>query len=110
LHLRFDVAVLQRYRERGATLIRTRTAGRVSLPGLWSLDMGIAPGDLEVHMAARDLRDRVPAEEQAHWVAHLVAEPLSARYLQMVIARGACIDDGEPEPWLAPAEAGGTTG
>ncbi len=101
LHLRFDAGVLQRYRDRGATLIRTRTVGRVALPGRWSLDVGIAPDDREVHLAARDLRERLPAEEQAHWVAHLVATPVSARYLQMSAARGACIDDGEPEPWLA---------
>lgn len=101
LHLRFDVGVLQRYRERGATLIRTRTVGRVSLPGRWSVDVGIAPDDREVHLAARDLRDRLPAEEHAHWVAHLVSSPVSGRYLQMSIASGACIDDGEPEPWLA---------
>jgi hypothetical protein len=102
LHLRFDAAVLQRYRERGATLIRTRTVGRISLPGRWTLDVGIVPGDREVHIAARDLRERLPAEEQAHWIAHLAPVPASARYLQMSIARGACIDDGEPEPWLAP--------
>lgn len=107
LHLRFDAGVLQRYRERGATLIRTRTVGRVSLPGRWSLDLGIAPGDIELHVAARDLRERVPAEEQAHWVAHLVPAPASARYLQMSIAQGACIDDGEPEPWLAPVTTRG---
>jgi hypothetical protein len=110
LHLRFDVAVLQRYRERGATLIRTRTVGRISLPGRWTLDVGIAPGDHEVHVAARDLRERLPAEEQAHWVAHLVSTPASARYLQMSIARGACIDDGEPEPWLPPTGSDTGTG
>ncbi len=54
LHLRFDAGVLQRYRDRGATLIRTRTVGRVALPGRWSLDVGIAPDDREVHLAARE--------------------------------------------------------
>jgi hypothetical protein len=32
-------------------------------------------------------------------VQHFVTEPRSARFLQMMIAPGACIDDGEPEPW-----------
>lgn len=108
LHLCFDVLVLDRYRERGATLIRTRTVGRISLPGRWSLDVGIAPGDRELHVAGRDLRERLPAEEQAHWVSHLVPAPASARYLQMSIARSACVDDGEPEPWVAPAHIHGT--
>lgn len=99
LHLRFAAAVVDRYRAiEGAKLIRTRSVGRISTPR-WTLDLGIAPGDAEVHVVARDLLERVPAEEHAHWVQHLVTEPRSARFLQMMIAPGACIDDGEPEPW-----------
>jgi len=100
LHLRFAVGVVDRYRAiEGAKLIRTRSVGRISTPR-WTLDLGIAPGDAEVHVVARDLLQRVPAEEHAHWVQHLVPEPASSRFLQMMVAAGACIDDGEPEPWL----------
>ena len=99
LHLRFVIAVVDRYRAvEGARLIRTRSVGRIATPR-WTLDLGIAPGDVEVHVVARDLLERVPADEHAHWVQHLVAEPASARFLQMMIAPRACIDDGEPEPW-----------
>ena len=100
LHLRFRVAVIEKYRAiEGARLIRTRSVGRVSTPR-WTLDLGIAPGNEEVHVVARDLLERVPAEEHPHWVEHLVADPASSRFLQMMIMPGACIDDGEPEPWL----------
>ena len=98
LHLRFDVAVLTRYRERGAKLVRTRSVGRITTP-LWSLDVGIAPGEAVVHVAARDLLERLPEGERAHWVQHLVLQPASAAYLQMSITPVACIDDGETEAW-----------
>src|SRR5688572_5852121 len=71
LHLRFDAGVLARYRERGARLVRTRSVGRVSM-AQWSLDLGIAAGGTEVHLAARDLLERLPEGERAHWVEHLV--------------------------------------
>lgn len=101
LHLRFDIAVLDRYRELGAKLIRTRTVGRVSLHQ-WSVDLGIVTdesGATEVHLPARDLLERVPKPEHAHWVAHLVAQPAASRFLQMLIVPGACIDDGDTEEW-----------
>ena len=99
LHLHFDVAVLERYRERGATLVRTRTVGRVALAGRWSLDLGIAPGEQQVHLPARDLLDRLPVEEHAHWVAHFVGAPASERFIQMRMTSAACIDDGETVTW-----------
>ncbi len=99
LHLHFDVAVLQRYRERGATLVRTRTVGRVAFTGRWSLDVGIAPGEQQVHLPAQDLLDRLPAEEHAHWVAHLAGVPASEQFIQMRMTSAACIDDGETVPW-----------
>ena len=102
LHLHFDITVLDRYRERGATLVRTRTVGRVSLPGRWSLDLGIAPSERAVHLPAADLLERLPAEEHAHWVAHFVTAPASERFIQMRMTTAACIDDGDAVPWEAP--------
>jgi hypothetical protein len=103
LHLRFDPAVLDRYREvPGAQLIRTRTVGRVNLPGRWSLDLGIAEDDsgtVVLHATLGDLLDRLPEGERDHWIAHFLPQAGSVNFLQMKIAAGACIDDGEPEAW-----------
>jgi hypothetical protein len=106
IHIRFRAEVVDRYRELpGAQLIRTRTVGRVAIPSKWSLDMGIVDGDstppsgAEVHVPLGDLIDRLPEDERAHWIEHLVAQPASEAYLQMTMAAGACIDDGETEPW-----------
>ncbi|MCK9486653.1 MAG: hypothetical protein M0R73_08125 [Dehalococcoidia bacterium] len=108
LHVRFDAAVLNRYRAMpGAQLIRTRTVGRINLPSRWSLDVGIAPADgqdeaagVVLHATLGDLLDRLPEEERAHWVAHLISQPSSVNFLQMKMSAGACIDDGEPEAWV----------
>ena len=103
LHLRFRVEVLQRYRDlASAQLVRTRSVGRVAVPGRWSLDVGIAEGDGEVHLPLQDLLDRLPEGEWPHWVEHLVTSPLSVSFLKMRLAGGAaCIDDGESAPWEA---------
>jgi hypothetical protein len=98
LHVRFDAAVLARYRERGAKLVRTRSVGRVSM-AQWSLDLGIAVDGTEVHLAARDLLERLPEAERAHWVEHLVPVPASPAFLQMALSPVACIDDGDTEAW-----------
>jgi len=98
LHLRFDAAVLERYRERGAKLVRTRSVGRVSM-AQWSLDLGITPDGAEVHLAARNLLERLPEGERAHWVEHLVPTPASAAFLQMALTPVACIDDGDTVAW-----------
>ncbi|MGE3962337.1 MAG: hypothetical protein AB7F65_11720 [Dehalococcoidia bacterium] len=103
LHLRFRGEVLQKYREHpNAQLIRTATVGRVSVPGSWSLDVGIveAPGERVVlHTTLGDLLDRLPERERDHWVEHLMSEPASVNFLQMRMSAGACIDDGEPRAW-----------
>ncbi len=99
LHVRFDARVLDRYRERGAQLMRTRTVGRVAVPGAWSLDVGIAAEGRELHVPFDDLRQRLPEAEREHWLAHLLDVPLSAAFLQMRLAPGACIDDGDTEAW-----------
>lgn len=99
LHVRFDSVVLARYRAmQGAQLIRTRTVGRITLPGRWALDVGIAP-DGSLHVPFSDLADRLPEDEWAHWLDHLVEEPASAAFLQMRLAASACVDDGETEAW-----------
>jgi hypothetical protein len=100
LLLRFDSSVVDTYRERGGRLIRTRSVGRITFPGRWSLDVGIAAGDAEVQVPAQDLLDRLPEEEYGHWADHLVAEPASLNFLRMRLAGAACIDDGEAEAWV----------
>ncbi len=99
LHLRFHAAVVDRYRALdGATVLRTRSVGRVALLGRWSLDVGIAP-DGTVHLPFQDLVDRLPEGDWPHWLDHLVEEPLSLAFLQMRLASGACIDDGDTQAW-----------
>jgi hypothetical protein len=98
--VRFRSEVVERYRAQPeARLIRTRSVGRVTLPGRWSLDLGIDDGPGEVTALLRDLADRLPEGERAHWLDHLAAEPGSAVFVQMQLAGSACIDDGEPEAW-----------
>jgi hypothetical protein len=100
LQVSFRAEVMNRYRDRGGVqLLRTRSVGRVAVPGAWSLDVGISPDETEVHAAVEDLIDRLPAEEREHWLDHLVPQPLSANFLKMRMAGSACIDDGEPEAW-----------
>ncbi len=120
LHLRFRPEVLDRYRDHPtAQLIRTATVGRIAIPGSWSLDVGIAeapteaptagdppsedapatPGSAILHATLGDLLDRLPERERDHWIEHLVPQPASVNFLQMRMAAGACIDDGEPRPW-----------
>lgn len=104
--LRFRAEVVAKYRAvEGARVIRTRTVGRVALPGRWSLDMGIVDGegvpaeDAEVQVTLGDLIQRLPESEREHWIAYLVTRPMSANFLQMRMAVNACIDDGETVPW-----------
>ena len=106
LHVRFHATVVDRYRSLpGAALQRTRRVGRGLVANRWSLDMGIVdgdaapPGGAEVHVTLADLFERLPEEERAHWLAHLVPQPLSANFLHMKMAAGACIDDGDTAPW-----------
>ncbi len=48
----------------------------------------------------QDLLDRLPEEERAHWLDHLVEEPASLNFLRMRLTAAACIDDGETEAWV----------
>ena len=98
--VRFRAAVIARYRALpGATVIRTRNVGRVSVPRQWSLDVGIDDDAGEVIATLSDLAGRLPESERDHWLDHLAEEPGSAVFLRMQFAGAACIDDGEPEAW-----------
>ena len=100
LHVRFHASVVDRYRGRDdVSLIRTRSVGRISQRGRWSLDVGITPDGSEVHVPARDLIDRLPESEWQHWLDHLVETPASTTYLTMRMSPSACIDDGDAAPW-----------
>lgn len=98
LHVRFAPGVLDRYREAGCELLRTRSVGRISSGRRWSVDVGIAP-DGSLHLPFKDIVERLPEEEWPHWLEHLASEPMSAAFVQMRVAAGACIDDGETEAW-----------
>jgi hypothetical protein len=99
LPLHFEAAVLDRYRgAAGFSMIRTNTVGRVKKEGAWSLDVGIAPGEEVVHVFAGDLL-HLPKEERDHWASFAVALPSSKMYLQMRIAPGSCVDDGDVRAW-----------
>lgn len=105
LHVRFAAAVVDRYREQAsAQVMRTRTVGRIALPGRWTLDFGIvdgqdAAGAAEVHVPFQDLVERLPEGEWDHWIEHLLETPASAAFVQMRMTPSACIDDGETQDW-----------
>jgi hypothetical protein len=96
----FAAAVLDRYRaDAGYKVIRTDTVGRVRGPQ-WMLDFGIAGADDSViHASARELAERLPEAEVAHWAAHAAGPPVSGNYVAMQLTRGACIDDGDVRSW-----------
>jgi len=99
LPLHFETAVLERYREApGFSLIRTNTVGRLKKEGGWTLDIGIAPDESLLHVVAGDLF-RLPADEREHWATFATILPSSRPYLQMRLAPGSCIDDGEVRKW-----------
>ena len=99
LPVHFEISVLDRYRdEAGFTLIRSNTVGRVKKEGGWALDFGIAPGEASIHAFAADLL-HLPSDEREHWAAAAVTLPSSKVMLQMRLAPGSCIDDGEIRKW-----------
>ncbi len=96
----FDVAVLDKYRSAaGYSLIRTDTVGRIKREGGWTIDVGIGEEGRTIHACLHDLLHALPEEEREHWAQHVVALPMSRHFLQMRLAPGACIDDGEVRPW-----------
>ena len=99
LPVHFERAVLDRYRGgSGFSIIRTNTVGRVKKEGGWSLDFGISPGESQIHVFGGDLL-YLPVEEREHWAANAVALPASKNMLQMRLAPGSCLDDGEVRAW-----------
>ena len=109
----FDAAVLDRYvaqRPQGTRVIRTNSAGRVKAGAGWSLDFGIAEGDVLIHASAADLSQRLPAGERSHWAQHATLLPSSRNFLSMRLHPGSCLDDGDLRDWAPPPsspEAGG---
>lgn len=93
----FDIRVLERYREAGLTLIRTRSAGRVQGQG-WRIDFGIVDDAGLIHAAAEDVF-QLPSAEREHWAAHVVVPALNARFLKMRLGLGACVDEGDILTW-----------
>jgi hypothetical protein len=99
LHLHFDAAVVQRYREtNGFSVIRTNPVGRIKKQGGWSLDVGIAPGESVIHAVFADLL-HLPEAEREHWAEHAVDVPGSATFISMRMTPSACFDDGELRAW-----------
>jgi len=99
LHVHFEAAVLQRYREsNGFSVIRTNTVGRVKKQGAWMLDVGIAPDESTVHAVFADLL-YLPEAERDHWASHAVALPSSPMFISMRMTPNACFDDGDARPW-----------
>lgn len=101
----FRASVLDRYRGLpGCQLVRTNTVGRVRGAD-WRLDFGISgdataqKSEVLVHICARDLGERIPEAERAHWISHAIALPASVNFLVMQSTRGACIDDGDLRSW-----------
>ena len=100
VQIHFDAAVLDKYRGAPAyALDRTDTVGRIKREGAWTLDLGIGDEGRTIHASLDDVLRVLPEEERDHWAQHAVALPLSRNFLQMRMAAGACIDDGEVRAW-----------
>lgn len=99
IELHFDVAVLERYRaDAGCSIIRTDTVGRVRKQGAWALDFGIAPDEDMVHVTYGQMLT-LPEAEREHFAAHARLLPASRTFVQMRMAPGSCLDDGEVRNW-----------
>lgn len=96
----FDIAVIEKYREASAfSLMRTETVGRIKREGSWTLDVGIGEEGETIHACVGELLNALPDSERDHWAQHVRALPMSNVFLQMRLAAGACIDDGELRDW-----------
>lgn len=98
LPLVVSMAALERYREAGYTLMRTRSAGRVQSPDGWRLDFGIVDEDGVIHAAVRDVL-KLPRKERIHLAQHVIDVPLNARYLKLQLGQGGCVDEGDIIAW-----------
>ena len=102
LPIHFSAAVLHRYLDRGAKVLRSNTVGRLLQPGRAVIDFGIVDGDQQIHLRFGDLAGIIPESERDHWLDHLVAPAVSRAFLQMTLQPGACHDDGELREWSPP--------
>jgi hypothetical protein len=100
LQVSFDVAVLDAYRGKAHSIIRTDTVGRVSKERGWSFDFGIAPDERSVHASWRALMTMLPEGEREHWAMHAApTSGVSDMYLRMQLSPNSCHDDGEVRGW-----------
>lgn len=97
-HVTFHVDVLNRYRDAGYTMYRTRNAGRVQAPEGWRLDFGIVDDAGVIHAALRDVL-KLPRAERRHFAAYGLSAGMNARYLKMQMGLGACVDEGDIAAW-----------
>jgi hypothetical protein len=99
VELHFDVAVLERYRgAAGFSIIRTDTVGRVRKQGGWALDFGISPDEQMLHATWGQVLT-LPEAEREHFAAHARLMLASRVFVQMRMAPGSCLDDGEVRSW-----------
>jgi len=98
LPLFFSMDVLQRYAQDGVRLMRSHNAGRLQSKEGWRLDFGIVDEARLIHAPAREVF-RLPKAERLHFAAHLHLPPLNERFLRLQMGGGACVDDGETQPW-----------
>ena len=99
LPVHFQAAVLTRYVDAGAKILRTNTVGRLLQPGKAVIDFGIVQGDTVIHLRFGDIGALIPETDRDHWFEHLVPPTASRPYLQMTLQPGACHDDGELREW-----------
>lgn len=96
----FRVGVLQPYlMDPTCRVVRSDTVGRVSRPGGFSLDFGIAPDEQTIHATLGDLASRLPAREREHWFPHVEDRAFSGPFVKMLLNPMSCMDDGPIRPW-----------
>ena len=100
LPIHFTAAVLSRYIDSGAKILRTNPVGRLLQPGKAVIDFGIVEDDTVIHLRFGDIATLIPESERDHWLDHLVAPAASRPYLQMTLQPGACHDDGDLREWV----------
>lgn len=94
LPLWFEATLLEKYREHPYQVMRTNSAGRLKLEGVFTLDFGIPKTPGVIH-ASLEAVSRLPEKERSHFLDHLLVLPLSLPFLQMQFAPGSCFDDGD---------------
>lgn len=92
-----DGKVLETYASEGATLYRTKTSGQVKTAE-WRLDFGILDEEGLINVTLGDVF-KLPKKERERLAAHVVGQPLNARFLKLRMGGGACTDEGEIESW-----------